>query len=44
MRMDPTAVKLDFGQGTTDQKLYESVVAIRTDVRTILPVVLHSCK
>ena len=35
MRIDPATVKLDFGQGTTDQKLYESVVAIRTDVRTI---------
>lgn len=36
MRIDSKQVSFDFGQGTTDQKLYDKVVAIRTEVYNTL--------
>ena len=32
MRIDHSDVRLDFGQGQTDQRLYDAAAAIRTQV------------
>ena len=35
MKIDPGSVRTDFGQGESDQALFDKAAAIRTQVKTI---------
>lgn len=39
MKIDPNIVRTDFGQGVSDQALFDKAAAIRTQVKTMVSTV-----